>query len=246
MSNKKLSVVIPTLQKNVDLLVNLLATLEKDDVVDEIILIDNSLKGLEYSSAKLKIITPEENLFVNPSWNLGTKEAKNEIVALLNDDISISADFCSKVVEKLTPQMGCVGAFYKNIKETEDILYDVESTELDFKPVNLIPFHWGITIFFYKSSYIEIPNKLKIYRGDDWLFYGNLKQGRQNYYIEGQNIYHWGSLSSGSKNLSAIGRQDRRYYRKLTLKWWQHIFNVERTFDGYCITFFCGKFFYRK
>ena len=71
-----LSIVIPTLQKNKEILYNLIDSLDTDKSVGEIIIIDNSLKGIEYISQKVKVITPEENLFVNPSWNLGVKEAR--------------------------------------------------------------------------------------------------------------------------------------------------------------------------
>ena len=71
----RISVVIPTLQKNILFLKNLILALEKDPIVEEIIVIDNSLKGLEIESLKLRIITPAENLFVNPS-ELLKKERK--------------------------------------------------------------------------------------------------------------------------------------------------------------------------
>ena len=102
----KISVIIPTLQKNLSFLINLLSTLERDTSVDEIIVIDNSLRGLNYKSSKLRLIIPEENLFVNPSWNLGVKEAKNELVALLNDDIIIPDGFCSRIAEKMNALRG--------------------------------------------------------------------------------------------------------------------------------------------
>ena len=63
-----LSIVIPTLQKDTKILKMLLDELNQDQTVGEIILIDNSLQGFEYNSDKLRIIVPNENLFVNPSW----------------------------------------------------------------------------------------------------------------------------------------------------------------------------------
>ena len=68
------SIVIPTLQKDTMILKMLLDELNQDQTVGEIILIDNSLQGFEYNSDKLRIIIPNENLFVNPSWNLGVEK----------------------------------------------------------------------------------------------------------------------------------------------------------------------------
>ena len=106
---KKVSVVIPTLQKKLEILNNLIKMLDSDNFVTEIIVIDNSTKGYIYESNKVKVIVPKENLFVNPSWNLGVKESKEDIVALLNDDITIPENFCKNVVSQMNEKMGVVG-----------------------------------------------------------------------------------------------------------------------------------------
>lgn len=74
-----LTVVIPTLQKNKEVLTKLIDSLDRDTSVTEILLIDNSLAGFKHSSKKLKVITPEANLYVNPSWNLGVENAKMKL-----------------------------------------------------------------------------------------------------------------------------------------------------------------------
>ena len=105
---KRVSVVIPTLQKNLELLNNLVKTLHNDVFVSEIIIIDNSTKGYTYESDKVRVIIPKENLFVNPSWNLGVKEAKEDKIAILNDDITIPEDFCSTISEQISPDKGII------------------------------------------------------------------------------------------------------------------------------------------
>lgn len=248
MENKKLSVVIPTLQKKVELLVNLIKMLDKDDSVSEIILIDNSCKGFSSESSKLRVIVPKENLYVNPSWNLGVKEAKEDIVALLNDDISISNNFCTKVVNQMTPDMGCVGYSVDHIQEIQGKMPVPEDTDLwlEKTPTRCNP--WGIAIFFYKTSYTPIPEELKIFCGDDWIFLQNKKNNKSNYNICGQKIYHYGSLSSNTKSLNPIGKRDRKLYRRLTRKWWQFIFNFEPVFRGFKLTIFWLEwtFHYKK
>ena len=117
MQCKKVTVVIPTLQKNKIILSNLIRSLDSDEFVDEIILIDNSLQGFKGNSKKLKVIMPDKNLYVNPSWNLGVKLAKNEIIALLNDDFIIPQGFCGEVGAQITLQKGIEGMCEKCIKE---------------------------------------------------------------------------------------------------------------------------------
>ena len=91
------SIVIPTLQKDTKILKMLLDELNQDQTVGEIILIDNSLQGFKYNSDKLRIIIPNENLFVNPSWNLGVEKAKFDYVGILNDDILLPKNLVSDV-----------------------------------------------------------------------------------------------------------------------------------------------------
>ncbi len=241
---KEISVIIPTLQKNKDLLKNLIISLEKDEAVKEIILIDNSTKGFELESNKLRVIIPGENIFVNPAWNLGVREAKCDIIALLNDDIIISQGFCSNVIKKMNPQMGVVGFDVDFAETVSEILPSPKSSEIELKPLNYRSNNWGIAIFFYKTSYFEIPESLKIYFGDDWIFRENKKLKRQNYSISKQKIYHFGSLTS--KGFSKIFVDEEKIYKKLTLNPIQRIINIERIYKGFKVNFFGIKFTYRK
>ncbi len=110
------SIVIPTLQKDTKILKMLLDELSQDQTVGEIILIDNSLQGFEYNSDKLRIIIPNENLFVNPSWNLGVEKAKFDYVGILNDDILLPKNLVSDVYSFLQGEnIGLVGIDKKSI-----------------------------------------------------------------------------------------------------------------------------------
>ena len=225
-----ISVIIPTLQKAQDILIKLIDNLDCDNLVNEIIVIDNSLKGLEHNSKKLRVIIPSENLFVNPSWNLGVKEANNDIIALLNDDMAIPNDFCSDVVSKLTPDMGIIGMkkeFVHNIHQIEK--NPVKAQNLYLEKISYRCDSFGIAMFFYKKNYVEIPNEIKIYCGDDWIFYHKQNNKKNNnYVICGQQIYHLQSLSSGEKSFNPILKKDKKIYKKLTIKWYHRIFSFEQ------------------
>lgn len=233
---KKLSVIIPTLQKNIELLNNLVCTLDKDVSVSEIILIDNSRKGYNYGSDKLKVILPNENLFVNPSWNLGVNEAREDIVALFNDDITIPFDFCKKVVEKMTDNMGIVGFHRDYIENIQKNVSAPELAEFSLEEADGRCGYFGVVMFFNKSSYVQIPEDIKVFWGDDWLFVQNKRRHRKNYFIFGQKIYHYGSLSSADKSINPYARKDSKLYRKYTKRWWEYVFNIEPVFRGFRIT----------
>ena len=237
-----ISVVIPTLQKNKELLLNLIKMLEKDSNVSEIIVIDNSLKGLDYPSDKIKLITPPANLFVNPSWNLGVKSAANDNVAILNDDITVPENFCSSIFEKITDDMGIVGYNIDYVKETQEILPSPQAGEINLVEIPNRCMGWGIALFFNKSNYIEIPDDLKIFYGDDWLIYQNKKRKKKIYSVSGQEIYHYGSLSSASSSLNEIAKNDEKLYKKLTRNWKNRLFSFDLLYKGIVITILGIKF----
>lgn len=229
---KKISVIIPTLQKNLEILNNLVTSLDRDESVSEIIIIDNSTKGYKHNSTKLKVIVPKKNLFVNPSWNLGVKEAKEEIISLLNDDITIPNEFCKNIIEQMTSDMGIVGFHKDYIENVQKIMPTPESTKIKLEKATGRCGYYGVAMFFYKSSYIEIPEDIKIFWGDDWLYYQNKKKKRTNYFIINQRIYHWGSLSSTDKVVNPYSKKDSKLYRKYSRNFLQRIFNIEQVYKG--------------
>ncbi len=239
-----LSVVIPTLQKNVTVFFKLLDNLSNDKSVSEIIVIDNSLKGLDYNSPKLRVIIPKENLYVNPSWNLGVKEAKSEIIGLLNDDISIPENFCSDIIAKMDKTMGIIGMNSGDYIETKDIIGEPpQKTDLFLEKTKYMDLFFGVALFCYKETYPKIPDEIKIVYGDVWLYYQYKKQKKDNYRICGQKIYHLGSLSSSSINFNPICKKDAYLYKKLMVKWYNRLFSYEETWKGYKLRL-CGLTFF--
>lgn len=233
--NRNISVIIPTLQKSVETLNNLVEELVTDESVKEILIIDNSLKGYKFNSEKVRVIIPKENLFVNPSWNLGVKEAKYEYICIANDDIKIGNNFCTKVVEKISDEHGIIGMNKKFVIDTRDEngipLIDINNAEienskkLELAPTKVRPYNFGIIMFIKKENYIEIPNDLKIFFGDDWLFFQLQKQNKINAICEGQKVYHLGSLSSKEYLKTKIKKEEKIYFN--------YILKFKRFFDFY-------------
>lgn len=228
-----LSIIIPTLQKNKETLYNLIDTLDLDPKVGEIIIIDNSLKGIEDISNKVMVITPKKNLYVNPSWNLGVKKAQYSKIGLLNDDIAISDDFCSQISNLIKPEMGILGMNQNFVKQIDKIPNNPKSTDLSIEPTNFRGFAYGIAMFFHKSSYSKIPDEMKITYGDDWIFQKNKEAKKQNYIISNQEIYHLGSISSGLKTFNPICKNDAKIYKKLTMTFKKRLFSHEEYYDCY-------------
>lgn len=234
-----ISIVIPTLQKDRKCLINLIKTALLDSAAGEIIVINNSLKGLDMAEfnndERVKIITPEGgNIYVNPAWNLGVKEAKYDIVALVNDDLALPEGFVSAVEKQMTPDMGIVGLNsdkYMKVMDKIDENPPVENVIL--KKTNYMDLTYGACMFFYKKAYKEIPDEIKIVYGDAWIFYQAIKMGRKNYKISGQTVYHLGSLSSGDKVFNPVCKNDAKIYKRLMVKWYNRLLSYEETWFGY-------------
>jgi len=166
MSITKYSVIIPTLWKS-NRIGKLLFDLIKCEFVDEIILIDNGGKFFEYFEAldKVKLVQTGENIYVNPSWNLGVKLAKNNSIALVNDDINFNPNIFGVITEEILSEYGIIGQSeynYKGNNTDEPILEKWNGKIRDWG--------WGCLIMFDKQNWMDIPDDIKIWYGDDYIF----------------------------------------------------------------------------
>ena len=161
----KYSIVIPTLWKS-NRLHKLLFDLIKCDYVDEIILIDNAGKFFEYYEAldKVKLVQVEENIYVNPAWNLGIKIAKNDLIALVNDDINFDTNIFGVIDENILNQFGIIGMGEGNYKEKMD---ETKGPYLDVWQPGVNDWGWGCMILLNKKNWIDIPDNIKIWYGDN-------------------------------------------------------------------------------
>ncbi len=213
--DKKISIIIPTLLRNEKLLLKLLETLNSDNAVGEIIVIDNTTKGFTCPYEKVRVILPKENLFVNPSWNLGIKEAKYDYFGILNDDILLSKDFCTNLLLFLSKKKGLLGIdnnIVVDIPKGSDDYSIPESSTIKLIKTTKKEFNFGIAMFGHKKSYFEIPEKMLIWAGDDYLFYKNKKSNKVNYIISNVEIKHQHSLASSEDKFNDIKINDLHYF----------------------------------
>jgi GT2 family glycosyltransferase len=158
----KFSVVIPTMWRS-DTTIDLLNRYEKCECVDEIIVIDNNKNnrpsGLDGFS-KIKIIESQENLYVNKSWNIGVHESRNDLIAISNDDILFKPEDVFSFVSNIDG-WGAIGMAYANFQNV--------SSSISIEHGNDIGYGWGCLIFVKKSQWVDIPDSIKIWFGDNWV-----------------------------------------------------------------------------
>ena len=160
-NDEKFSVILPTMWKS-DKTLKLIDDLNECPLVDEIIIVDNSPKDApKINLKKVKFIKQETNIYVNPSWNLGVKLAKNNLLAICNDDINFNVNETFNYVFNNKNQLGSIGVHPQSYTNDNEIGIE-------------IGYHtngggWGCLIFCKKDNWIQIPENLKIGYGDDWI-----------------------------------------------------------------------------
>lgn len=212
-----LSIIIPTMQKDTDVLHKLLEELDIDDNVAEIIVIDNSTVGFDHNYKKVKVFVQNRNLFVNPAWNLGIKLSSSDIkfFGILNDDIIFPRNLfkaVNKFLETSNEKVGLIGIdCIDNTPKKEFDTYP-EDSNLKFESIDKLSGFWGSAFFGDKQHYFEIPNEIKIFYGDHFLFRRNQQAGRKNFKITNIKVKHLESLTSHSSSfMQKLFKSDRKY-----------------------------------
>jgi hypothetical protein len=204
MKRPKYSVIIPTLWKS-DRTKKLLSDLNECEYVDEIIVIDNSYDGYQDTKVeKIRFVSFGGNIYVNPAWNLGVKIAKNNCIAILNDDINFDPNIFGLIGEDVLSTFGIIGmgeGNYKGNNSGEPILEVWNGKVRDWG--------WGCLIMFDKTNWIDIPDDIKIWYGDDYIFKCNPspKATMKNFNIETEM-----STTSDEKEWDAVKKQDYEYF----------------------------------
>ena len=159
----KFSIVIPTLWKS-QRTDKLLKDLEECEHVDEILVIDNTLTDItDNTIGKIRKVSFGENIYVNPAWNWGICNAKNDCVALVNDDINFNPNIFEVITNDVLNQAGIIGmgeGNYKSLNISGAPILEV------WKP-GVNDWGWGCFIMLNKKDWIDIPDNIKIWYGDN-------------------------------------------------------------------------------
>jgi glycosyltransferase involved in cell wall biosynthesis len=182
----KVSVIIPTMFRCVNITNNLLESLYDDPAVSEVIIIDNTEDQSNLDKItindKLQIHSQGKNIYVNPAWNLGVSIAKEDTIALINDDVTIPNNLFSALSKADFKELGIVGACHPTIQQVENpVRFNIEHAEL----LAVSDRMWGYGIFMamHKDTYINIPEDMLVWCGDDYLFHQTKLVGKQNYVL---------------------------------------------------------------
>ena len=204
-----ISIIIPTLWQS-DCIFETIRDFTYCDLEGiELIIIDNANSDFNFYANGLTILKQQENIFVNPAWNLGVETAKYDTICLLNDDISINLETLYANVSRF-PEYGMIG-FDANRNLTQTLNTDDEIWELEEAPCRTLGF--GCMMIMPKSHYEPIPPELKIYFGDDMLYWLNKDHFKRKIYNV-TNLKATGELSVTSRSYEHILQEEVHHFDK--------------------------------
>ena len=153
--------------------------------IGKVIVINNNVSATPKDLPdNIIMLNQENNIFVNPAWNLGFVHSTAKTVCLLNDDITFDTGLFSIINQIDLSGIGLLGV-------------DLNSRDgsIRIEPISAMPRGqgYGCMMFIDRANYKIIPDKYKIYWGDNYLFDN---QSKPNYIIRGLSVY--GKLSETS------------------------------------------------
>ncbi|MGN2297909.1 glycosyltransferase family 2 protein [Micrococcus luteus KDCGSN] len=158
----RFSVVIPTLQRSDDLDA-IVKQCAAHPLVFEVLVINNSPRPLVWESAKVRVLQQERNIYVNPAWNLGAREARGEFLAIVNDDVRFN-DLAFDLAARGLRWFGVVGPDRSCFS-----LGRLEHPRLRLARRSTTLFGFGTFMCMRRDNYHPIPEEMRIWGGDDWL-----------------------------------------------------------------------------
>lgn len=192
-------------------------------IPEKIILIDDNstedMKSLieKYNKLPIQYIRHNKNEGVNYSWNEGLRLSKTPYISIFNNDIIINKYFFKKIIEtfKLNNKFGIVCGQTlrrsKNIKLTDD---SPPTTQMMTRREG-----WAFTIKKEMSDLIpDIPKELKIYCGDDYLFFYCYLLGYVPIKILNNYLFHYGSLTISSIRPRGLRIQEKKLWLEIKNK----------------------------
>jgi FkbM family methyltransferase len=179
------TVVIPTMWRAKEVTISFLHTLVAHPRVGEILIIDNDNSRTPYEPvlkhSKIKLLDFGENIYVNPAWNQGVKEARYDFICILNDDLRFDVGVFDRVAEYLNDRTGVIG-LNPGLEQFGQPVHNSKDIKIVEWPRSHT-FGFGCLMFVYKPNWIDIPEELKIYYGDNFIFDVSLRNQKKNYII---------------------------------------------------------------
>ena len=164
---KGITIIIPTMWYFPKQLQKMVRKYDAIDEIKEILIINNrGVREIDIPLKKVRVLGTGHNMFVNPAWNLGAKEAKTEKIIIANDDIVIEeVEKVINIMKWLIIPLTIVGLHSSS--------YEKETTSRGVNFPKAMEHGFGVFMGLYKTSYVEVPKEFKVWYGDNIQFINN-------------------------------------------------------------------------
>lgn len=211
------SVIIPTLQRSAELR-PLVEQCAAHPLVAEVLVINNATGPLHWPSPKVRVLHQERNIFVNPAWNLGVREASAQWLAIVNDDVRFDDDVFDYVAKLL--RRGCYGI----IGPDPSCFERLRSGRIRHRIAPFFSFKgpFGTFMCMRRTDYVPIPEEMRIWGGDDWLF---MRQRKPNAVLLSARFETDMGTTSASPEFQALRQTELERCRPILMplyrtRWW--------------------------
>jgi hypothetical protein len=162
---------------------------------------DSGLEEISKMSAAINVVRLESMNDLNKIWNEFAAGSTAKYVCFLNNDVRIPANFLRDTVITMSsnPQIGIV-SHSTNKKKYCTVRNSTEYSILDMH-VNgkTIRQGWDFTIR--RELYVPIPDDLRVYCGDDWIFHNVYGKGKTCAMVTSSPVIHYGGMSRPSRKV---------------------------------------------
>lgn len=159
----------------------------------------------------VKVIRNGYNKPLNWIWNDFYRDSETPYLCFLNNDVKLTENFISDTIHILDTQSG-VGAVVHsaNSWKWNSKMSGPEWVYLDYR------IKQGFDFAVRREAYSEVPEILKFYWGDDWIFHNVYERGYNVAICLSSPIIHWGEKSSGFSPVSYKDEEENFHNLGLT------------------------------
>jgi glycosyltransferase involved in cell wall biosynthesis len=179
-------------------------------MIGEIIVVDNNNSERPnrsvLSNPKIKILNFNRNTFVNEAWNKGVEAAKYDKLCFCKDDIIFDSRVFNRTYDHITPELGVMGV---SVAPWQEYITD---GIINIKNYEAGDGQWGFSLcfFMHKSRYEPVPEQLKLFFGDNFVFDNCLWRNLPIKVIK--NIWFY------TPNSVTISQLDSEFLRKINVE----------------------------
>ena len=122
---------------------------------------------------QIRVLMNDSNVDLNRLWNDFYKTSKAQFLCFLNNDVRVPSNFVKDTIEilKKEPEVGCV------VHVTNGPEYSIDRLTYFISEIKFIQ-GWDFTVR--REAYTLIPDDLKVFGGDDYIF--------SNFYLRGWKV----------------------------------------------------------